>query len=80
MDDKKIIQELGEYLAPIYFRSKFYKNEKISVHITTNEKRFYNGIIIEINENNLIIDDEKLGKVFLFLTEIKFIEPREAKR
>ena len=57
----------------------YYKENKICVHIEKNDTRFYNGLIIEFEGDMLILDDEKLGAIPIYLIEIKFIEKRAAK-
>lgn len=62
----------------IYEKALFYFNKKVIVHISFDllaDKSFYNGLIIEISEDRLIIKDRKLGETFVHLSEIKSIEP-----
>lgn len=54
----------------------YFKEKKIAVHIEKNNSRFYNGMILEFEGDMLILDDEKLGAIPIYLIEIKFIEKR----
>lgn len=65
--------------ATIRTKAEFYKSKEIAVHISTAD-RFYNGLIIDVSEERLILLDEKLGEMFLLFCEIKFIEPREVEK
>ena len=73
-------EQLPEWIIIIFEKAKYYAETGDAVHLTTNEGRFYNGIVVEVNKKRLVLDDEKLGKTFLLLSELKHIEPREAKR
>ncbi len=54
----------------------YFKDNNIAVHIEKNNSRFYNGLILEFEGDMLILDDEKLGAIPIYLIEIKFIEKR----
>lgn len=54
----------------------YFKNNNIAVHIEKNNNRFYNGLILEFQGDMLILEDEKLGAIPIYLIEIKFIEKR----
>jgi len=54
----------------------FYYEYKDAVHITLNSNKFYNGIILEVKLDFLILKDEVLGEVPVFFSEIMEIEPR----
>lgn len=57
----------------------YFQEHKLSVHIEKNNGRFYNGLILEFQGDMLILDDEKLGAIPIYLIEIKFIEKRLVK-
>ena len=57
-----------------------FKDQKIAVHISKFNKWFHNGYIKKIEEDNLILDDEKEGEIIVFFAEIVNIEKREKKR
>lgn len=61
----------------IYKKAKFYNSNKRSVHISTKEFMFYNGVIIKVEKDFLVLKDEKLGEMVLIFSEINNIEPRE---
>ena len=52
----------------------FFEN-KINVHIDTFDNRFYNGIILELGSDFLLIFERVLGKTFILFSEIRNIEP-----
>ena len=58
----------------------YYKDNKIAVHIEKKNTRFYNGLILEFSGDFLILDDEKLGAMPIYLIEINFVEKREEKK
>ena len=60
-------------------KAQFFFKDKITVHITCNSKRFYNGLIVEISDKFLIINDRRLGETPLFFTEIIGIERYQEK-
>jgi len=47
------------------------------VFLVLNGDIFYNGIIEQISNNFLIINDQKVGKTAISINNIKRIEPRE---
>lgn len=53
----------------IYLRKK--------VFLVLKNEIFYNGIIEQISDNFLIINDRKVGKTTISIDSIKRIEPRE---
>ena len=57
----------------------YFKENKICVHIEKTNGRFYNGSILELEGDMLILNDEKLGAIPIYLIEINFIEKRAAK-
>jgi len=60
--------------------SKYYMNTSREVHITTTSKRFYNGKIISLEPDFIILIDRVIGEMPLFFKEIVGIEPaREGK-
>jgi hypothetical protein len=52
----------------------FFEN-KIKVHIDTNNDKFYNGLILKLGSDFLLILDRFLGQTFVLFDEIKTIEP-----
>ena len=58
---------------------EFFKERNIAVHIVKNNNWFHNGIIKEINNDLLILTDEKEGDMPIFFMEIVDVEKREEK-
>lgn len=56
-------------------RIEFYRNKNQVVHISVVQNGFYNGKILQINENHIILLDNKLGEVVIYFREIKRAEP-----
>jgi len=58
-------------------KANFYKNEKLLVHITLKDGKFYNATIKELSADFIVVWDRKLGKMPVFFSEIDSIEPYE---
>jgi hypothetical protein len=56
-------------------KAQFFLETKKQVHIATINSRFYNGSIIKIRENSLILNDLINGELLLHFSEIYDIEP-----
>lgn len=61
----------------------FYKDRNGSVHLKLKQpymsltKPFRNGKVIELRDNSVVLDEEKLGKVLIYLSEITEVYKRE---
>ncbi len=64
----------------LYENLEFYKKHNIAVHIVRKDGRFYNGLVLELTKDFLILDDEKLGALPIQFLEIDTLEKREIKR
>jgi len=64
-DNDKIREEL-----------KFYFDKKISIHITFISNNWVNGLIKEIKEDKIILDERKFGEMLIFIDRIKNIAPQ----
>ena len=53
----------------------FYFKNKKKIHVTCNSGRFYNGSIKEINLDEIILLDDKLGEIIILFNEIEQLEP-----
>ena len=64
----------------------FYKDLDEAVHLTLKtgfvpvHTTFRNGKVLEVKEETLIFNDERLGKVLIFLKEILNVDKREERR
>lgn len=64
----------------------FYKDRDESVHLKLKQpymsvtKPFRNGKVIELKDNSVILDEEKLGEVLIYLNEITEVYKREVRR
>ena len=66
-------------------KAEYYKKEDIEVHIARckdgiDSNKFYNGKVLEIGSNFLIIDERKLHRTMVLFDEISEIEPYEERR
>ena len=56
-------------------RIRYYFSNPKKLHITTKKGTFYNGTILQLeNEDYFIFNDFKLGEVPIFYVEIKRVE------
>lgn len=55
-------------------RAEFFLKKVTTVHIKT-KSAFYNGLIIEVYHDHIIIDDRFFGELPLFFIEIERVEP-----
>ena len=53
---------------------EYFLEKEIKVHIKRRNKQFWNGYIIKIEDEVLIIEDDKLGKSSIFLFDILDVE------
>lgn len=56
-------------------RVELFFKKKINIHIDTFDKRFYNGLIIEIGTDFLLMQERVLGQTFILFSQIETIEP-----
>jgi hypothetical protein len=54
----------------------YFFNLKSDVHILTTNNRFYNGTILKISADFILLNELKLGEMPVFFIEIVSIEPR----
>jgi len=65
---------------------QFYKDKDYSVHLVlkaklfSSEYSFRNGKTIKFNDDSIEFDDEKLGIILIYLSEVYNVEKREEKR
>ena len=70
----EMINKSGESLQAITDSLDYYQEEKCAVHIVLRNRRFYNGEIIEIRDNIIILNDKKIGKVPISIKEVYLVE------
>ena len=58
----------------------FFFTKSITIHIDTNNGEWYNGLIIELHETFLVINDRVLGETPVPFSEIKVVERFKEKR
>lgn len=63
----------------IYEKVKFYSEKDISIHVQTSSGTFYNGNIKSIDENSIVIEDLKLGEVYISFSEVINLQPYKTK-
>ena len=58
----------------LYNQLEFYKKNDMKVHILRTDTKFYNGKILELAGDMIILEDQKLGAMPLFFIEINTVE------
>lgn len=53
--------------------AKFFFKKKIVTHIDTDDGTFYNGLIIELSESMVVINDRMVGETPILISNIKKI-------
>lgn len=54
-------------------RLEVFFKENMSIHIDTIEGLFFNGLILEIKDNYVLLDEKKLGKYPVLYSDIKLL-------
>lgn len=73
-------EEINEDISNLTKRALFFMKEKISVHILLKSGFFYNGLIMEVAENEFIILLDRInGETPVFFTEMIKIEKMRLK-
>jgi len=52
----------------------FFFKKQVTIHIDTFGDSFYNGLIIEMHEKFLVINDRVVGETPVLFSEIKILE------
>jgi len=56
-------------------KAQFFLEKQVTVHISCEKNRFYNGLIIKIvGENYILINDRMYGETPIYFSEIYSIE------
>jgi len=63
----------------LYETLKVYHKNKIPIHIEKKNDRFYNGYILELAKDHLILDEVKLGAMPIYFLEIDVLEKMRIK-
>lgn len=53
--------------------AKFLFDKRITTHVDTTDGSFYNGLIIELSDTMLVINDRMLGETPILFSNIKLI-------
>lgn len=56
-------------------KCEFFLEKKTTIHIQKTNGQFYNGLILEINNDFIILLDKKVGEVPIYFSEITKLEP-----
>jgi len=56
-------------------KASYYASREIEIHLTLDGGKFYNGLIVDVNDFRIILLDKKLGEVYVPLDEIIDLEP-----
>jgi len=55
-------------------RAEFFFEHKTSIHIDTINKRWYNGLILEIHSDFILVLDRVVGEVPVYFEEIVILD------
>ena len=58
----------------MFMKANFFFERKITIHISCNDKRFYNGLIIELHQEFILINNRVLGETPVYFSEINSVE------
>ena len=64
----------------LFSACEFYHKRATTVHIKIDSELFYNGIIIQLDEKMMILQERMLGETIIFLKDIKSIEPYKERK
>ncbi|MEM4270828.1 MAG: hypothetical protein QXO70_01890 [Candidatus Pacearchaeota archaeon] len=79
MNEKDEKDEKDEKEKDIFYKKiKYFLENNLYVHITTKNKKFYNGSVEEVSPSFFILNDFIVGKIPIFYIEIREIEPYKA--
>ena len=56
-------------------KAELFRDNKSVIHIDTLSGRFYNGTIINIGTDFILLKDRVIGDTFVLFSEVKTIEP-----
>lgn len=68
-DDEEIIKK----------KIKIYSNDSKAIHLELDNGKFYNGFVMEYGADFIILQDNKIGEVICFISEIDVVEPYSPK-
>ena len=54
--------------------AKFLFENKITIHVDKKDQDFYNGLIIELHETFIVVNDRMIGETPIAFSEIESIE------
>ncbi len=60
-------------------RLELFFEHKINVHIDTYDKKYYNGLILEIGSDFIFIQERVVGKTFVLFSQIENLEAYKGK-
>jgi len=55
-------------------KAQFYFDKKITVHVETYDDKFYNGLILEISKEFIVLNDRVLREIPIPFSNIKELE------
>jgi len=56
-------------------KCEFFQDKKTLTHIRKFDGEFYNGIILEIHDDYIIVHDRIIGELIVYFQEIRKLEP-----
>lgn len=66
----------------IYETAKFFLDSSKPIHITLQSNKWFNGTIVSLQKDRLVLDEERFGKMLILFERIKDdgIQPREVRK
>jgi len=66
---------MNENEKRIIEKTSHYASRETEVHLSLLGGKFYNGIIVDVNDIRLLIFDRKLGETYVPISEVIDVEP-----
>ena len=66
---------IEEKRTQVIEKLSYYKSKDIAIHLTLDGGKFYNGVVVDVNDDRLILLDKKLGEVYVGFDELIDVEP-----
>jgi hypothetical protein len=60
-------------------RLELFFKHKINIHIDTHDGKFYNGLILELGSDFLLLHERILGRTFVLFSQVKILEAYKEK-
>lgn len=72
-------EQINDEIEALKKKVSYYKDKNLVVHISKKNGMWNNGLILEFKGDMIILDDQKVGTMPIYLIEIKEIEKKREK-